>query len=73
MFNLYSNAIDADGFMGLVSNNVNTNSKEFEIDNRKIVAGFAIVSLLILSVITSGSQSQVGMGQNNPSSIVSIA
>jgi|TARA_R110002096_G_scaffold435548_1_gene661436 hypothetical protein len=73
MFNLYANAIDADGFMGLVSNNVKPNSKEFEIDSRKIISGFAIISLLILSVITSGSQSQLGMGQDNPSSIVSIA
>mgnify|MGYP000743008002 CR=1 FL=1 len=73
MFNLYAKAIDRNGFMGLIGDNVNTNSTEFEIDNRKIVSGFAIVSLLILSAITSGSQSQLGFDQVNPATIVSIS
>ncbi|MDG1995316.1 MAG: hypothetical protein P8J14_02385 [Emcibacteraceae bacterium] len=58
MFNLYKNSINPNGFIALVGNNVNTTSDDHTIDSRKIVSGFAIVSLLIMSVIANGSQLQ---------------
>jgi len=56
MFNLYNNAIDQNGFMGLVSNNVATTSEANRIDSRKIVSGFAIVSLAVTAIIVRGAE-----------------
>ena len=53
MLNLYANAIDQNGFMSLVSKNGNDNSKYFESQNRKIISSFAVVSLIVLSVIAN--------------------
>jgi len=61
MFNLYKDAIDQNGFMGLVSKNVTAVSKYHQADSRRIVSGFAIVSLLVLSVIANGSQHQTSI------------
>jgi hypothetical protein len=58
MFNLYKNSINPDGFIALVGTNVNATTDAHAIDSRKIVSGFAIVSLLIMSVMANGSQSQ---------------
>ncbi|MCC3860160.1 hypothetical protein [Pseudemcibacter aquimaris] len=56
MFNLYKDAIDQNGFMALVSNNIETTTKEQETHSRQVFAGFAIVSLAIMSVIGKGSE-----------------
>ena len=58
MFNLYANSIDPNGFISLVSNNKEVSSEENRISNRKILSGFAVASLLIVSVTANGSQSQ---------------
>lgn len=58
MFNLYTNAIDPNGFMGLVSKNINANDHETEVESRKIITGFALASVLIISLIANGSLSQ---------------
>ncbi|MBT6329884.1 MAG: hypothetical protein HOJ34_08890 [Kordiimonadaceae bacterium] len=59
MFNLYSNAIDSDGFMGLVSKNNNTTDKKYESASRRVVSDFTVLSLLILAAISSGSENQL--------------
>ena len=59
MFNLYTNAIDQNGFMGLVSKNINAVSKSQNIENRRIVSGFVIVGMLVVTVISTGSQNQI--------------
>ncbi len=51
MFNLYANSIDPNGFISLVSNNKEVTSEENRISNRKILSGFAVASLLIVSVM----------------------
>ncbi|MDG1708814.1 MAG: hypothetical protein P8H03_08620 [Emcibacteraceae bacterium] len=56
MFNLYTNAIDQNGFMGLVSNNVKSTTEANRIDSRKIVSGFAIMSLAVTAVIARGAE-----------------
>ncbi|MDG1708000.1 MAG: hypothetical protein P8H03_04520 [Emcibacteraceae bacterium] len=58
MFNLYKNSINPDGFIALVGKNLNTTTDAHAIDSRKIVSGFAVASLLIMSVMANGSQSQ---------------
>jgi len=58
MYNLYANSIDPNGFISLVSNNKEVSSEENRISNRKILSGFAVASLLIVSVMVNGSQSQ---------------
>ncbi len=58
MFNLYANAINPDGFISLVSKNTNNTNEDHTISNRKILSGFAVASLLIVSVMANGSQSQ---------------
>ena len=70
MFNLYTTETK-DGFMGLVSNKVTSTKPEHEIDNRRIVAGFAIISLLVLSVIANGSQYQTNLEQQRYATIAS--
>ena len=59
MFNLYTNAIDQNGFMGLVSKNINAVSKSHNLKNRRIVSGFVIVGMLVVTVISTGSQNQI--------------
>lgn len=54
MFNLYNDAIDPNGFMGLVSKNANSTSAAQERHSRKIVSGFAIASLAIVAVMNKG-------------------
>lgn len=56
MFNLYKDAIDPNGFLALVSNNIDTTNEAHEVHSRKIFAGFAITSLAIMSVIGKGSE-----------------
>jgi len=56
MFNLYNDAIDQNGFMGLVSKNANNSSALQETHSRKIVSGFAIASLAIIAVMTKGAE-----------------
>ena len=73
MFNLYANSISSDGFLGLVSKNVERNNKEFEINNRKILSGFAVVSLLIISVIANGSQYQANFELQKQATIASYS
>lgn len=58
MFNLYSDAIDQDGFMGLVSKNANEISERETESSNNIIASFAIASLLLVSVMANGAQSQ---------------
>lgn len=58
MFNLYANSIDPNGFISLVSKNADVTTEENRISNRKILSGFAVASLLIISVMANGSQSQ---------------
>jgi len=53
MLNLYANAIDQNGFMSLVSKNVNDNTRYFERQNRKIISSFAVVSFIVLSAIAN--------------------
>ena len=54
MFNLYANETP-NGIMTLLgSNSSKDNSKE----NSRIISSFAVLSLLILSVIANGSQAQ---------------
>jgi len=59
MFNLYTNAIDQNGFMALVTKNVNVTSNEHVLKSNRIITSFAVVSLLVLSVIANGTQQQV--------------
>lgn len=58
MFNLYADAIDPNGFMGLVSKNINANDPGTEVESRKIIASFTIVSVLVLSIIATDTISQ---------------
>lgn len=58
MFNLYANSIDPNGFISLVSKNSDVTTEEHRISSRNILSGFAIASLLIVSVMANGSQSQ---------------
>ncbi|MCC3862141.1 hypothetical protein [Pseudemcibacter aquimaris] len=58
MFNLYADAIDQDGFMGLVSKNTNEISESDIEKSNSIIASFAIASLLLVSVMVNGAQSQ---------------
>ncbi|MEZ5757981.1 MAG: hypothetical protein R3D86_07155 [Emcibacteraceae bacterium] len=62
MLNLYKNAISPNSFLGLVGNKPQADTKILENNNRRIFAGFAVLSLLILSVISNGSQHQLGFG-----------
>ncbi len=70
MLNLYTNETK-DGFMGLVAKRGASSSTAHEIDNRRILSGFAIVSLLVLSVIANGSQHQISVEQQRVASIAS--
>ena len=54
MFNLYKDAIDPNGFMALVSKNVDATTTEQETHSRKILSGFAIASLAIVAVMNKG-------------------
>lgn len=70
MFNLYANE-DQNGIMSLLgSKSVKDNSKE----NSRIISSFAVLSLLILSVIANGSQAQTSfeLQQASASSQASI-
>lgn len=58
MFNLYSDSIDPNGFISLVSKTADNTNEEHRLSNRKILSGFAVASLLIVSVMANGSQSQ---------------
>ena len=58
MLNLYRNSIDPNGFISLVSKNTENTTEEHRISSRKILSGFAVASLLIVSVMANGSQSQ---------------
>ncbi len=71
MLNLYANAIDQNGFMSLVSKNVNDNSKYFESQNRKIISSFVVVSLIFLLVITSGVEFQQNVEQEKLATMTS--
>ena len=56
MFNLYKDAIDQNGFMGLINKNSNSSSVAHETHSRKIISGFAIASLTIVAVMTKGAE-----------------
>jgi hypothetical protein len=71
MFNLYKNSINPNGFMGLVSNNIDTTTADHAIDSRRIVSGFAVMSLLVMSLMASGSQTQKISGYQNLAVITS--
>lgn len=73
MFNLYANSTSSDSFLGLVSKNIDNDKEGFEINNRKILSGFAVVSLLILSVIANGSQYQINFEQQKQATIASYS
>ena len=73
MFNLYNNSINQNGFMGLVSKNVAINSQDNAVNSRKIISGFAIVSLLVLSMIANGSQYQTSVEAQKLATIASYA
>ena len=70
MFNLYTNETK-DGFMGLVAKKEHSSASAHEIDNRRILSGFAVVSLLVLSVIANGSQYQTSVETQRVASIAS--
>ncbi len=72
MLNLYTDAIDPNGFMSLVSKNVNTTTKIFERENRKIITSFAIISLIVLSAISNGVQFQQNFEQERASKVISL-
>ena len=72
MFNLYTNAIDQNGFMGLVNKNINDVSKTQKVENRRILSGFVILSMLVLTVISTGSQNQIKTGLDQKTSYVSV-
>lgn len=55
MFNLYADAIDRDGFMGIVSKKSSTSDKQYEVDSRGVVSDFTVASLLILFLISGSS------------------
>lgn len=59
MFNLYTDAIDQNGFMALVSKNVNVTSSDHVLKSKRIITSFAVFSLLVLSIIANGTQQQV--------------
>ena len=60
MFNLYNDAVDQNGFMGLVGKGEKAISEKEAKENRWIVSSFAVFSVLIISVISNGSQAQAG-------------
>ena len=72
MLNLYANQ-DQNGIMSLLGKNTPDNSHEIETNNRRIVSGFAVLSLLILSVIANGSQYQTSFEQQRQSTISSYS
>lgn len=58
MFNLYSNAIDTNGFINLVSKKRITKSSNYQNNNRKIISLFAVASLMVITLINSGVEFQ---------------
>lgn len=56
MFNLYTNAIDQNGFMGLVSKNVTATTEAQRLDSRKIVSAFALMSLAVTAVLVRSAE-----------------
>lgn len=58
MLNLYTDAINPNGFISLVSKSNQSNIKIFERENRKIISAFAVVSLIVISAISNGAQFQ---------------
>lgn len=73
MLNLYTNAIDNNGFMGLVNRNENVNVEEQENKSRKIVTGFAVLSLLVVSMIVNGTQHQTSVEVQKLATIASYS
>lgn len=73
MFNLYATSTGSDSFLRLMNKDVENNKKEFEIKSRKILSGFAVASLLILSVIANGSQHQISFEQQKQATIASYS
>ena len=71
MLNLYANAIDQNGFISLVSKDVNDNSKDFKRQNRMVISSFAVVSLIVLSVITNGVEFQQNVEQEKMATMTS--
>lgn len=72
MFNLYKNS-DVNNFMNLVRNDNSANEEVFENKSRKIASGFAVLSLLILSVIANGSQHQQNVELQKQSTMASYS
>ena len=70
MFNLYTNAIDHNGFLGLVSN-FKTTDKQFETDSSTVVSDFAAISLVIIYLISGGSVYQTNNDIQKLSTIAS--
>ncbi len=70
MLNLYANA-DRRGFLSLVASKPNNDLNEVMADNRKIISTFAVLSILIISVIANGSQYQTNFELQKQSTIAS--
>jgi len=76
MFNLYSNTTSPDSFLGLVAKKQDPYAEKFENDSRRVVThtmaqvqavtGFAVASLLVISLIANGSQAQSNFEMQTP-------
>lgn len=73
MLNLYTNAIDTNGFIGLANKNENVNVDEQQIKSRDIVTGFAVLSLLVVSMIVNGTQYQTNVEAQKVATIASYS
>ncbi len=71
MFNLYKNE-HRNGFMGLVGTNVKTASFSRRTENGKIISTFEILGLLVLFLITSVSQYQTDIKQQNHAEMAAL-
>lgn len=72
LFNLYKNS-DGDNFMNLVRKNNSINEQAFENKSRIIASDFAVLSLVILTVIANGSQLQQSVEHQKQSTVASYS
>lgn len=73
MFNLYKNAVDQNSFIGLVNKSEKIISEKEINENRWIVSSFVAISVLVLSVIANGSQSQARFEAQKLASLASYS
>ncbi len=71
MLNLYANET-RNGIMKLVGKTEKTNVADINVENRRVLSSFAVLSLLILSVIANGSQVQASFEQQQQATIASF-